>query len=183
MTTRQLDLTPRAPEQLAHVVIMCHEFEKTKEWYMTVLDAKESYGNEGMSFLSYDEEHHRLALINAGPAPEGVQTFNKVQHFAYTLSSAAALLGHHERLAQLGIKPVWNIHHGLTLSMYYEDPEGIHVEFQVDAFVNMKAAKEFMSSEEFEQNPVGIEYNPEDLKARYLAGESETELLNQVVLA
>jgi len=182
MRERKLDLTPRSPTQLAHVVIFCHHFEKTREWYKTVLNATESYGNDGSSFLAYDDEHHRLALFLAPPLDNSVKRLNGVQHFAYTLPSVAALLGQYERLAKLDIKPIWTVHHGVTLSIYYEDPEGVQVEFQVDAFVNMTDAKDFMASEAFDRNPAGINFDPEIMKERFFAGESETQLLSQEAL-
>ncbi len=43
-----------------------------------------------------------------------------------------------------GIEPYWCVHHGLTVSMYYADPDGNQMEFQVDAFESMEEAGEYV---------------------------------------
>ena len=43
-----------------------------------------------------------------------------------------------------GISPYWCIHHGITVSMYYGDPDGNQMEFQVDCFAENDEANAFM---------------------------------------
>ena len=88
-------------------------------------------------------------------------------------------MNHYHRLKEQDITPVWCVHHGGTLSMYYADPEGVRCEFQVELFDNPAVFSDLMSGEEFSANPIGIEYDPEKLLQRYLAGESEEQLLDQ----
>ena len=55
------------------------------EWYRKVLHAWPAFENDFLAFITYDDEHHRLAFVNtpgaADPAPAGVD------HFAYTYAT------------------------------------------------------------------------------------------------
>ena len=86
------------------------------------------------------------------------------------------LLSTYERLHELGIDPVFNVNHGPTTSMYYEDPDRNQIELQVDNFDDIDEASAFFYSEAFSENAVGAEFDPADLLRRLRAGETEAEL-------
>ena len=52
------------PERFVHVVYRTRRFEEMIRWYEFVFDAKVQSQNPVMAFLTYDDEHHRIALIN-----------------------------------------------------------------------------------------------------------------------
>jgi len=87
------------------------------------------------------------------------------------------LLSTYERLAANGIRPTTSIHHGITLSFYYLDPDRNEVELQVDAFRNPRELSEFLASGAFARNPIGVLVDGEALVARWRAGASDAELL------
>jgi hypothetical protein len=60
--------------------------------------------------------------------------------------------------------------------MYYADPDGNRIEFQVDNFATAEEAKAFCALPEFRENSVGVEFDPEELLRRLTAGESEAAL-------
>jgi hypothetical protein len=95
-----------------------------------------------------------------------------LHHIAFTYRSLDELLRTYERLKQLGIEPYWPIHHGVTVSMYFRDPDGNSVELQVDAFATMEEAKAYMRSDSFRNNPIGVLYDPDEMVRRHRAGES-----------
>ena len=72
--------------------------------------------------------------------------------------------------------PYWCVHHGITVSMYYADPDGNQMEFQVDCLSSSEDATAFMKTS-FESNPVGVEYNPDEWLSRLRAGATESEFL------
>ena len=80
------------------------------------------------------------------------------------------------RLKNAGITPYWPVHHGTTLSVYYADPDGNRMEFQVDCGTVEQAAA-LMRTPDFAKNPVGVMYDPDALLARFEAGEPEVALL------
>ena len=82
----------------------------------------------------------------------------------------------YKKLKAAGMTPYWPIHHGTTLSLYYRDPDGNRMEFQVD-HGTVEEATAFMASRAFAANPIGVVYDPDALLAKYEAGASEAELM------
>jgi catechol 2,3-dioxygenase-like lactoylglutathione lyase family enzyme len=164
------------PAKLAHIVLRTSNYDEMVNWYQTVLGATPAFRNEILCFLSYDEEHHRVAIINIpdlGAQPEGVVGFH---HAAFTYANLGDLLATYKRLRDHGIKPVFPINHGPTTSMYYTDPDGNQIELQIDNYDNIEDATAFFYSEAFAENPIGVEFDPEELIRRLEAGESEDEI-------
>ncbi len=169
------------PSKFAHVVYSTHRFEAMIEWYQMIFEATVVYQNPAFAFLTYDDEHHRFAFANLSvlsPGSPQVQRRDKagVNHVAYTYGTLGDLLGTYERLNQMGVIPYWRIHHGITLSLYYQDPDGNRMEFQVDA-CSVDEANAYMRTEAFAANPAGVEIDPEELLAQYRSGVPEQQLL------
>ena len=99
-----------------------------------------------------------------------------VDHVAYTYASLRDLLENCARLKEEGISPYWCIHHGITASLYYADPDGNQMEFQVDSYKSSEEANDFIESH-FDANPVGVEFDPEEWLYRLRAGAPESEFL------
>lgn len=165
-----------SPQKLAHFVLRTSRFEDLVDWYQTVLGAVPAFKNDFLAFLSYDEEHHRVAILNVPdlePQPEGVVG---VHHNAFTYGSLTDLLETYERLSGKGILPVFPINHGPTTSLYYADPDGNQIELQVDNYPTIEEATAFFYSEAFAENPIGVEFDPNELLRRLRAGEPEEDL-------
>ena len=101
-------------------------------------------------------------------------------HGAYTYGSVGDLLDTYVRLKNAGIEPYWPVHHGTTMSLYYIDPDGNRMEFQVDVGT-VEEATALMRAPAYAENPVGVLYDPDALLARFEAGETEQALLVQPV--
>ena len=99
-----------------------------------------------------------------------------VNHVAYTYRNVGDLLDTYERLKGGGITPYWPVHHGTTMSLYYTDPDGNRMEFQVDVGT-VEEATALMRTPAFASNPVGVMYDPDALLARFKDGEGEETLL------
>jgi catechol-2,3-dioxygenase len=172
------------PTKLAHVVYSTRRFDEMIDWYQKVFEAKVVHQNPMVAFLTYDDEHHRFAFINMSvfkphPAEDGGPPQLGVNHVAYTYSNVGELLDTYARLKQLGITPYWPIHHGVTLSLYYQDPDGNRMEFQVDCCATAEEASALMYSDAFAANPIGVIIDPEALLAQYRSGVPEQQLLVQ----
>lgn len=168
------------PVKFAHVVYQTRRYDEMVQWYLDVFEAETVHADPALTFITYDDEHHRMAFANlslfnpeSGDQSRGAVGVN---HVAYTFASVADLLHTYKRLKARGILPYWSIHHGITLSNYYQDPDGNRMEFQVDAG-SVEFANAYMASPAFAANPVGVEVDPEALVARFEAGESEESLL------
>jgi catechol-2,3-dioxygenase len=168
-----------APNKLAHVVYATHHFDEMIDWYTKVFEARTQHASDGLAFLTYDEEHHRFAFVNLGPASEGEGRRSEavgVHHVAYTWDGIDGLMDTYERLRDRGVTPVVRLRHGMTLSMYYQDPDGNRSEFQID-LLDVDAANEFMHTPAFAANPIGEDFDPDELLAAHRAGEDLTELV------
>jgi catechol-2,3-dioxygenase len=169
-----------APSKFAHVVYQTHRFEEMIEWYLEVFEAKIRHKDAKLAFLSYDDEHHRMAFLNLGPPPNGDAPKKPggvgVHHVAYTWRNLGELVDTYERLKSRGILPAVPIRHGLTLSLYYQDPDANMMEFQID-LMDMERADAFMRGPAFAANPVGEPFDPDELARRWRAGRPVDDLV------
>jgi catechol-2,3-dioxygenase len=172
------------PRKFAHVVYRTRRFAEMVHWYQTVFDAKAQYQNPALAFLTYDDEHHRFAFANLDILRPNASTSEGrgvigVDHVAYTYASVNQLLENYAQLKAQGIKPYWCIHHGVTVSMYYADPDGNQMEFQVDCFASNDDANAFMAGPHFSANPIGVEFDPEEWLEKLRAGTPDSEFLRR----
>lgn len=166
-----------SPVKLAHLVLKTSRYREMVEWWCDFLGAEVRHGNDFISFLSYDDEHHRLAIVAIPDLAEAPKGTNGLEHFAFTYASLADLLGQYERMGVRGVRPYWTINHGMTLSAYYRDPDGNQVETQVDS-MSVVEADAFMAGPLFAANPIGIDVDFDDIVARHRAGVPDAELLD-----
>jgi catechol-2,3-dioxygenase len=164
------------PAKLAHVVLRTSQFQQMQDWYRQVLAARTIYADSGLAFLTYDEEHHRVALLNAPDLKPQAEGTAGVHHVAFTYASLGELLATFERLRGLDIVPVYCTNHGPTTSLYYQDPDGNQIELQVDNFDTIEEATAFFHSPEFAENAIGVDFDPAELVRRYHAGETEAAI-------
>lgn len=169
-----------SPAKLAHVVLRVRDLTRMRDWYRALLQADVTQDSDVISFLTYDDEHHRIALLTF-PGLQGADGAMRIglDHIAFTYGSLGDLLHTYERLRDAGVTPFWPINHGVTVSMYYKDPEGNRIELQTDVFASMREAKAYMASEAFTSNPIGVVYDPEDLLRRFKSGEAPETLLGR----
>lgn len=165
-----------SPARLAHVVLRSSQFEALVNWYKTVLCADTAFSDGNLAFLSYDEEHHRIAVVNIPGLQRQPEGMAGVHHMAFTYASLADLVATYERLDQAGIRPVTCMNHGPTTSMYYADPDGNQVELQIDNYDTVEEAGKFFYSPAFAMNPIGVDFEPADLAKRFHAGEDEATI-------
>jgi catechol-2,3-dioxygenase len=169
----------RRPTKLAHFVIRSARYQETVRWYQLVLGAEVGFQNPFLAFLTYDDEHHRVAVIDTAGAPEPPPGAVGVDHVAFTFASLADLLHTYRRLAAADVRPYWCINHGPTTSLYYRDPNGIQVELQIDNFASDQELAAWMRSGAFKANPIGVEFDPDVLAARLDHGDPLVELIRQ----
>jgi hypothetical protein len=171
-----------APDLIAHWVVKSARTEEMVGWYGKVFGAEIVYQDEGITFLTWDDESHRLAIIAVPKPVRFLFPFAKfrrkaygIDHIALTFISLERLLENYVRLKRLGILPVWSINHGPTISLYYEDPDGVRLEFQVENFDAENTAA-FFFTEEFAENPIGVNIDPDYLLSQLRNGVPHEEL-------
>jgi catechol 2,3-dioxygenase-like lactoylglutathione lyase family enzyme len=165
-----------SPVKLAHFVVRTSRYPEILDWYKTVLKAKAAFESEALAFLTYDDEHHRVAVLNIPGLMDQSEGVAGVHHIAFTYGNLTELLENYERLKTLGITPSYVINHGPTTSLYYEDPDRNQLEFQVENFDSVEESGQFFFTEAFAENPIGVEFDPDDHLRRLRAGEPEESL-------
>lgn len=176
----------QAPDYLAHWVVKTARSDEVIAWYRTVFGAHVVHEDSKIAFLTWDEESHRLALVKLPrfvrylfPFSRLRRKFYGVDHLGFTIGSLEQLLSTYERLKRAGITPVWSINHGPTTSLYYEDPDGVRLEFQTENFPTAKETAEYFLSGAFAENPIGVNFDPDYLLERLRNGTDPAELRRQ----
>jgi len=170
----------KSPSALAHVVLRTNNFRPMIDFYVDFLGATITHQDEKIAFLRYDFEHHRVAIIKVPGLGPKVPKSNGLDHFSFTFDTLDDLVEAYTQRKALGILPRWCTNHGPTTSIYYNDPDGNGIETQVDNFDTPEAANEFMSSEFFEQNSIGSDFDPEELIRRLRSGESHASIKKRI---
>src|SRR5215471_6544316 len=73
-----------SPKKLSHIVLQTNRRREMIDWYCTVLGAEVLYDAERISFISYDDEHHRVAFLDPGPLSERKPDAAGLNHVAFT---------------------------------------------------------------------------------------------------
>jgi len=175
MTT--VDRPRIVPARLAHVVLRTERFAELFEWWRNLLQADVVFENGFLGFLTYDDEHHRIAIVQPPGVEAAPPNTAGLDHVSFTYTGLADLVATYERLAADGIRPAWVVNHGPTLSLYYADPDGNRAELQVDRFPTAQEATAFLKSRAFANHPVGHRVDFDDLVRRFHEGEDEATLL------
>jgi len=149
------------------------------EWYTTVVGAEVIFEDATGAWLSNDAANHRIALL-AFPGfvdDPDKDTRTGMHHSAFEYDSVGDLNATYVRLREQEIEPDICLDHGMTLSYYYKDPDGNHVELQIDDFGDWAASKAWMrTSAEFKANPIGVVVDPERVAELVAAGDDLTEI-------
>jgi catechol 2,3-dioxygenase-like lactoylglutathione lyase family enzyme len=164
------------PSQIAHFVAYTSRFEEMVKWYKNVLHLRPSHEDENFAFLTYDAEHHRVALVRVPGLGDRLDGHVGIHHVAFTYRTLHDMLVTHERLAADGILPYWAVNHGPTISLYYNDPDKNRVEMQVDNFDTAEEAIAYCAGPEFAENPIGVDVDPSALLKKLRDGTNEAEL-------
>ncbi|KPI10559.1 Biphenyl-2,3-diol 1,2-dioxygenase [Actinobacteria bacterium OK074] len=166
--------------KFAHVVLQTNDIAAMRDWYCTLLNGHVVYEGHGLSFVTFDEEHHRIAFLRPPVKLDAKSpTAAGMHHFAYTFDHLDQLLGRYLELKADGIEPHIPVQHGVTTSLYYRDPDGNFVELQIDNFPVPENATAYMIGPEFSADPAGVAFDPEKLLAARREGVGVDELITR----
>jgi catechol-2,3-dioxygenase len=147
--------------RLVHIVLQTAQVDAMRDWYCTVLKAHVVYAGHGLTFVTHDDEHHRIALLQlpAEVAQRKSPAAAGMHHSAWTFDSLDDLLDRYQELKGKGIEPAVPIQHGVTTSLYYRDPDGNFVEIQIDNFATPEEATGYMEGPEYDSDAVGPSFD------------------------
>jgi catechol-2,3-dioxygenase len=158
---------------LHHVTIKTSRLAEMVAWYGLVVGARVQFQNAGAAWLTNDAANHRIAFLSVPGLADDPDKLahNGMHHSAFEYGSFADLMASYARLRDAGLAPAFALDHGLTISLYYQDPDGNYVELQSDNFGDWAASGEFMrSSQDFASNPIGTFFDPEAVHRAFAAG-------------
>lgn len=182
-----LSNSPQAPSHptpslFAHAVLRTTpaNYQPMIAFYARLLNATIVHTNPTITFLRFDSEHHRIAILqtpDVRPKPADGTLHAGLDHLAFTYASLADLARVYVSLrterGEEAVQPIWAVNHGPTTSLYYRDPDGNKVELQVDNFESPEAADAFMTGELFARNPIGTDFDAEAWAGEVLASAGE----------
>ena len=158
---------------LHHVTFKTSRIKEMIAWYGTVLGAEVTFQDAGAAWLTNDEANHRIAfLAMPGLSDDPAKpAHNGLHHSAFEYANFAELINSFDRLRQADIVPAFCLDHGMTISIYYKDPEGNFVELQCDTYADWKKSTAWMrTSPDFAANPIGTFFDPARVFDSFKAG-------------
>jgi catechol 2,3-dioxygenase len=116
---------------LGHVNIYVRNAERSRDWYARVLGLHTYHFRPGRAaFMSADREmSHEVALMQVGDdAPGPMRGQVGLNHMAWMVDSLDALKVAYQRLKDNDVKIERIVDHGISLGIYFRDPDGNGVE-------------------------------------------------------
>ena len=122
------------PKKLAHIVLRVRDLERSKVFYSEVLGLRHTGEIPGvMAFLSAGEDSHDLALLRLGPEAPGPDPQRVgLYHFAYAVERPEDLEEAYRHLKEKGVPIVGSADHGVSMGIYFRDPDGNEIELTYD---------------------------------------------------
>ena len=148
---------------LHHVTFKTSRLDEMIDWYGLVVGTQVQFRDAVAAWTTNDTANHRIAFLAVpGLGDDAEKTaHNGMHHCAFEYDSFDDLMSSYDRLRKAGVEPAFSLDHGLTISIYYRDPEGNFVELQSDSFSDWKLSGEFMrTSPVFAANPIGVFFDP-----------------------
>ena len=173
------DTTAVIHPKFHHFNLKTTRLQEMIDWYSALVGAEVNFQDDVGAWLSNDAANHRIALL-AFPGfvddPEK-EMRTGLHHSAFEYDSFEDLNSSYLRLRDAGIEPDICLDHGMTLSYYYKDPDGNHVEVQVDNFGDWATSTEWMrTSGAFKANPIGVFVDPAKVADAAAAGAAHAEV-------
>lgn len=118
-----------SPARLGHLVLKVNDIKRSEEFYKEILGLKVTERDFGMVFLSSSSEtSHELALAPKSSGDDDRGPNSRLSHFAWQMKTTRDLRELQEFLNENGIRILGTSDHGISIGVYFADPDGNHVE-------------------------------------------------------
>ena len=188
--------TNQAPEDFHHVAFKTIRYKEMVNFYTKLFDCEPLYTSDELTFLAFDEEHHRVAIANTsmvfdklGFIPKLIMRMKNwmnrslpsivgLDHISYKLNPIGKWFDFYHAAKAKGLSPYWTINHGWITGMYFKDPDGNLVEIFFEHFRNQEEFKSNISPD-FSDEPIGTNMDIDVLYDLFKNGASFEELIKK----
>ena len=151
-----------APDEFHHVAFKTMNYKPMIEFYSKLFGCEPLYESDELTFLAFDEEHHRVAIANTLPVFRNLSFIPKqlmklknwlntsipsivgLDHISYKLNPIEKWFDFYFSAKEKGLLPYWTINHGWITGMYYKDPDGNLVEIFFEHFRSAEELKKIL---------------------------------------
>ena len=124
-------------KELGHVVLYVRDIERSRHFYRDVLEWKEIKSDTDLAIAAFSSgrTHHELLLIEVGAQAASLPEGRRVGLYHFGLKVGESDDELREVLEKLGANRtpiVGATDHGVTHSLYVEDPDGNEIELYID---------------------------------------------------
>ncbi|MAV25664.1 MAG: glyoxalase [Gammaproteobacteria bacterium] len=119
------------PRQLGHLVVNVRDLDRSEDFYTRIIGLKvmQKYDGHAVFMSANDAMSHEMAIVSVGadaPGPE--QERVGLLHMAWQMESLEDLKAMDQRLKDNDIEIEHYGDHGLSLGIYFRDPDGNEIE-------------------------------------------------------
>ena len=117
-------------KRVGHLVIRVRNLEQAKHFYGEILGMQVTDELEGIGvFFRFDDYHHDIGVFKLPEnAPGPSKKHVGLAHFALVVDNLGELKTVFQRLKAYQVNILGTADHGVTQSVYFEDPDGNEVE-------------------------------------------------------
>lgn len=132
-------------KELGHVVLYVTDLQRSADFYRDMLGFTEVVRGQGMAMFSSGRTHHELLLLEVGGEKRKKFLEPGLYHIGFKIGDGPqAIKDAYTELKAAGVHIVGTSDHGVTHSVYIEDPDGNELELYSDV------------SDEWKQNPLAV---------------------------
>jgi catechol 2,3-dioxygenase-like lactoylglutathione lyase family enzyme len=185
-TSRLIDLDADIrPTHISHLALATTNFEAVSDWWQKVLKMEPALDADGMRFMTFDGEHHKVVVFEVDgliSRTQGPPEYCGMHHIAFSYASFEDLAATYLRLKSDGILPYRALSHGTSFAVDYYDPDFNNCELQCSCFPDApddrQALDDWLSTGAFNRNPIGVLFNMDEAIKAYEAGVDVAEIVS-----
>ncbi len=185
-----------SPDDFHHIAFKTTNYENMVNFYKNLFGCEPLYQSDLITFLAYDDEHHRIAIANTSDVLNNLNFIQKIvmklkiflnknipsieglDHISYRINPIEKWFDFYFKAKERGLSPLWTVNHGWISGIYYRDPDNNLVEIFFEHFSTAEEFKENISPD-FEDEPIGTNMDIEVLYEMFKSGAGFSELIKK----
>ena len=185
-----------SPDDFHHIAFKTTNYKNMVNFYKKLFGCEPLYQSDLITFLAYDDEHHRIAIANTSDVLDTLNFIQKnimklkiflnrkipsiegLDHISYRVNPIDKWFEFYFKAKERGLKPLWTVNHGWISGLYYKDPDNNLVEVFFEHFSSANEFKQNISPD-FEDEPIGTNMDVEILYEMLQSGSSFEDLIRK----